>query len=264
MKLSYKSDLCTLVNGDVFDVMGNMRKQNVKATIILTSPPYNTGRADSSKRAFDNYESRYDIYLDAKTQEEYLNWTTELFNNYDSVLNDNGVILYNISYGSEDPNTMWLIASEIIKNTNFMIADTIIWKKKSALPNNVSHNKLTRITEFVFVFCRKSEFKTFKCNKQVKSVSKTGQKYYENIFNFIESKNNDGPCPLNKATFSTELVAKLLDMYYTGGVVYDSFGGTMTTNLECQRRGIKSISSELSLAQCEWGKNRLIKDLENK
>lgn len=61
-------------------------------------------------------------------------------------------------------------------------------KKKSALPNNVSHNKLTRICEFVFVFCRKNEYKTFVANKQVKSQSKTGQKYYENIFNFIEAK----------------------------------------------------------------------------
>lgn len=42
---------------------------------------------------------------------------------------------------------MWLTIADILRNTNFTIADSIIWKKKSALPNNVSPNKLTRITE---------------------------------------------------------------------------------------------------------------------
>lgn len=60
-----------------------------------------------------------------------------------------------------------------------MIADKIVWKKKSALPNNVSFNKLTRVTEDVFIICRKDEYKTFNANKKVTKTSKTGQKYYE-------------------------------------------------------------------------------------
>lgn len=96
-------------------------------------------------------------------------------------------------------------------------------EKSSALPNNTSKNKLTRICEFVYVFVRKSELKTFNTNKRVKSVSSRGQSYYENVFNLIEARNNDGSNNLNKATFSSELVLKLLDIYYTGGVVYDPF-----------------------------------------
>lgn len=260
MKLSYKSDLVTLVNGDCFEVMESMKKKEVKVSIVLTSPPYNSGRADGSKRAFDNYEARYDIYLDAKTQEEYLNWTVDLFNHYDSILEKDGVILYNVSFGNEDPNTMWLLPATIINNTNFMIADCIIWKKGHAIPNNVSHNKLTRITEFVFVICRKDEFKTFKANKKVKSVSKTGQKYYENLFNFIEARNTSWRCQYNKAIFSLDLVDNLLKIYYTGGVVYDSFSGSGTTLVACQKRGIKSIGSELSKNQCLFTKELLQKE----
>lgn len=86
-------------------------------------------------------------------------------------------------------------------------------EKRSALPNNVG-NKLTRITEFVFVICRKDEYKTFNINKKVKSVRQdTGQKYYENMYNFIEAPNNDGACKLNKATYSSELCLQLLEMY---------------------------------------------------
>lgn len=46
------------------------------------------------------------------------------------------------------------------------------------------------------------------------------------FFNFIEAKNNDGSCPY-KATYSTELCTKLLDIYAPiGSVVYDPFIGT--------------------------------------
>ena len=47
------------------------------------------------------------------------------------------------------------------------------------------------------------------------------------MYNYIEAANNDGANKLNKATFSTELVLKLLNMYATkDSVVYDSFMGT--------------------------------------
>ena len=144
-----------------------------------------------------------------------------------------------------------------------MIADTIIWKKKSALPNNVSHNKLTRITEFVFVICRKDEFKTFNANKKVTKESATGQKYYENVFNFIEAPNNDGSCNVNKATYSSELCEKLLNIYATEkSIVYDPFMGTGTTAIACVKfNGMKNsmvcVGSEISAKQVEYSKERL-------
>ena len=104
-------------------------------------------------------KARYDIYLDDMTDDEYCDWSVKLFNSYDKILNKNGVILYNMSYGTEKPYVLWLTLSDIIRNTNFMIADCIIWKKKTALPNNVSKNKLTRITEFVLLFVVKMNLK---------------------------------------------------------------------------------------------------------
>lgn len=103
--------------------------------------------------------------------------------------------------------------------------------------------------------------KTFSCNKRVKSYRKTGQAAYENVFNFIEAKNNDGVCPLNKATFSTELVEKLLAIYAKdGAVIYDPFMGSGTTAVACQRMGFDCLGSELSAAQCEYAQNRLMEN----
>lgn len=250
-----------ILNEDCMITMDKMKKVNMKCDLILTSPPYNTSRGGNSENGRKNHECRYDIPLDEMTNEEYITWTIDLFNKFDGILSKNGCILYNLSYGSENTDIVWLTIAEIIKNTNFKTADCIVWKKNSALPNNVSSNKLTRIIEYVFVFCRKEEFKTFNCNKKVKSKSKTGQNYFENIFNYIEAKNNDGSCDLNKATYSSELCLKLLDIYANDKTnVYDPFSGTGTTALSCKIKNLNFIGSELSKQQCEYSFERLNKN----
>lgn len=251
-------------NENCFDTMSSMKGKNFKVDVILTSPPYCTSRSTvKTEKAIDTYNRRYDICLDDMDENQYRDWTIDLFNNFNSILKENGVILYNISYGSENPNAMWRIPAAIIENTDFMVADCIIWKKKSALPNNVG-NKLTRIIEYVFVICRKSEFKTFNINKKIKSIREdTGQKYYENVYNFIEAPNNDGSCKLNKATYSSELCLKLLDLYAKEDyVVYDPFMGTGTTAVGSIKYNdgentIKCIGSELSSAQVEYSVDRI-------
>ena len=254
-KIYFKNENC-------FTTLKNMVDANYTVDIILTSPPYSTSRSKvKTEKAMDTYNRRYDICLDDMTSEEYREWTVDLFNNFDKVLSKNGVVLYNVSYGSENPSALWLSLLSIIEKTNFMIADTIIWKKRSALPNNVG-NKLTRITEFVFVICRKDEYKTFNINKKVKSVRQdTGQKYYENMYNFIEAPNNDGACKLNKATYSSELCLQLLEMYAQKNYkIYDPFTGTGTTAIACDKWGNNEtvcIGSELSEAQVQYSKERL-------
>ena len=253
-----------IFNEDCMTTMQRMiRGGYSEVDTILTSPPYNNSRVVHTERGMKNLECRYDSYDDNMSNEEYSNWTVKLFNLFDKILKPNGKILYNISYGSENNECMWLTIADIIRNTNFTIADSVIWKKKSALPNNVSPNKLTRITEYVFVFCRKNEYKTFGTNKKIKSISeKTGQKFYENTFNFIEAKNNDGACKLNKATYSSDLCEQLLEIYTPeNSVVYDPFNGTGTTGVACARKGMKwYFGSELSADQCAYSKERIDKE----
>lgn len=236
--------------------------------VILTSPPYCTSnRAGKNSKAnltttghnkkFYPY-LRYDVFLDNMSTEEYIEWSVKLFNNFDTILKENGSILYNISYSSGNVDMLFRTITAIIDRTDFTIADMIGWKKHNALPNNISPNKLTRIFEPVFVFCRKSEFGTFFCNKTVTSVRKTGQKVYGNIFNFIDARNNDGSCKLNKATYSSELCVKLLSIYAKPGfTVYDPFMGTGTTAVACKMLGMDCYGSELSAAQIEFAKNRI-------
>jgi len=241
-----------IYNEDCFKTMNRDSLQK-SVDVILTSPPYNTSRVGAT----DKYNSRYDVFLDAKTPQEYIDWTVDLFNHYDRVLKPDGVVLYNISYSSEDSSTMWLVVADIISKTAFTTADCIVWKKTHAIPNNRSKNKLTRIIEYVFVFCRKTEIKTFNANKKVVSViEKTGQKNFENVQNFIEAKNNDGSNELNKATFSTDFATKMLNMYAPeNSLVYDSFMGVGTTAKACIQLGHSYVGSELSEKQIELFEN---------
>lgn len=252
-------------NEDCFKTIQRMKSENIVVDNVITSPFYNTSRSSkyhTSKKGRDNYEGRYDIAIDNISNEDYIKFTVELFNELDSIIKENGSIIYNLNYGSENTEAIWLVVSEIIKKTNWTVADDIIWLKKTALPNNTSYNKLTRIVEHIFVFCRKKEFKTFYCNKGMKSVSKTGQKYYHNVFNIIEAKNNDGSCKLNKATFSTELVSKLIDLYVPEkGLVYDCFMGTGTTANACLLKGRMYVGSEISKAQCDYSYDRIMDTL---
>jgi DNA modification methylase len=66
---------------------------------------------------------------------------------------------------------------------------------------------------------------------------------------------------LNKATFSTELITKLMDIYVKPeSLVYDSFMGIGTTAKACIERGMNYVGSEISKQQIdhfeEWKKSK--------
>lgn len=248
-------ELNKIYNEDCFSTISRMRENGLKVDCVLTSPPYNMtkrkgGYADTG---------RYDVYNDWKPENEYIQWTVDLFNQLDFVLNENRVILYNFSYSIENPSMPYKLVSHIVKYTDFDIVDTIIWKKKSGLPFPANGKRLCRNWEFVFVFGRKSELNSYENNRRIKSVSeKTGQKYYEAVYNFVDAANNDGKCELNQATFSSELCLKLFDIYCKKGwLVYDPFIGTGTTAVACKKYGCDYIGSELSEAQCQYSERRV-------
>ena len=241
-------EINTIYNEDCLETMNNLHKE---VDLVITSPPYNIIRKNSTDRG-------YDIYKDDKSNEEYIKWILDIFIGYDNILKDNGCVLFNLSYGTENTILMSLVIAELIKNSNFTLADIILWKKKSAIPNNVSSNKLTRIVEYIYVFCRKDEFHTFNCNKQKVNRRDTGQVIFENVFNFIEAKNNDKSTDLNKATFSTELIRKLLKIYAKeNSLVYDGFMGTGTTAEACIIENMDFIGSEISKEQCDYANKRI-------
>jgi site-specific DNA-methyltransferase (adenine-specific) len=142
-------ELNNFYNEDCSVTMSKMKDHFVD--LVLTSPPYNMTKR---KGGYADKQNRYDEYLDWKSDQEYIKWTIDIFNEFDRVLKKNKIILYNFSYSIENPVLPYQIVSEINSKTNFTIADTIIWKKSNAIPHPASYNRLNRIIEFIFVFVK--------------------------------------------------------------------------------------------------------------
>lgn len=247
-----------IFNEDCIATIERMMNNDFKVDMILTSPPYNMtsrpgGYADTG---------RYDVYTDWMSEENYIEWTVSLFNSFNNILKENRTIAYNFSYSIENPALPYKLVSEIVKRTPFTVLDTIVWKKRSGIPFPANGKRLSRNWEFVFIFVRKSEIKTYENNRKVVSTSASGQNYYEVSYNLIEAPNNDGKCPYNQATYSSELCLGIMDIYAKPGwVVYDPFMGSGTTGVACLKRGdLRYVGSEISENQCNYAKERIEKE----
>ena len=255
-----------LYNEDCRETMRRMEPGSID--VILTSPPYNTSRGVDTEIERSRHTSRYEGYSDALEYKTYEAMMIDVFKQIDVVLKSNGVILLNLSYASNKDTmkctNMINLLNALCAEARLDIADIICWKKKSALPNNRSKRTLTRIVEYIFVMCRKDEYTTFQTNK--KEVSRNAKNYvfYENIYNFVEAKNNDGTCPYNKATYSSELCEKLLSVYCPeGGTVYDPFIGSGTTAVACEKLGLNCCGSEISENLVNFSENRIIEEFQD-
>lgn len=268
MKPYYDNDNFTLYCGDCLDVMSSMDENFVD--IVITSPPYGTCRSETfSKESSQKrkYNMRYDEFVEDRNPEEYCQWSVDVFNAIDLVLKKNRIVLYNFGLGNDGHTEYtgydWFnTVKSVIDRTPFTVADVLVWKKRSALPNNTSPNKSTRICEPVIVFCRKDELMSFPSNKKIVNQFATGQNLYSPFYNIFEARNNDGSCELNKATFSTQFVDRLIDLYVPDGqrngwTVLDPFSGTGTTGLSAIAHGMRYVGIELSKAQCEYAVSRL-------
>ncbi len=209
---------------------------------IITSPPYNI----NTERSDYYYNNGYSE-LDGLSENDYLEIRTKEFKEFSRVINDTGVICYNISYAKENPILPTLLVAKIHNETDLTIADIICWKKTNSIPFQTSPTKLSRITELIYIFVKKEKLHTFKTNKEISKINeKTGQKFYKNYVNYIESKNNDGIKSNNKATFSTELVEKLIHIYFPPkSIIYDPFMGIGTTAKGCLSKDCYFLGSEL-------------------
>lgn len=237
--------------GDTVDTMKKINGESID--MILTSPPYLASiRADNHK-----YPGAKDQVKDNQSVDDYLEWIVENFKQYERILKKDGVVVFNFSYTTFNPSLPYFLINEVFKHTDFRIYDTFSWKKKSAMPVSGHPNRVTRIVEMVYIFAKTPYFKA---NKTVSSVSRTGQKYYNNYYNFIEARNNDGKVEGHEATFSTDLASFFIDLYSKENeIVLDNFSGTGTTPYASSKMNRQYIGIDLVEKFCTYARNRISK-----
>jgi len=214
---------------------------------IITSPPYNIGKNPNHRR---KDQEDYNLYLDDVdnlTEEEYLKIRIKEFKEFDRILKNDGVICYNMSYSKESPILPFKLLLNVEKYTNLILADVLYWRKSHSIPFQTSPNKLSRLIEPIYIITHKSHLHTFKANKKVSKINeRTGQKFYKSYYNIIDAKNNDGFKTKLKATFSTELISKIINIYFPeNSIIYDPFMGIGTTAKACILNNCKFIGSEI-------------------
>mgnify|MGYP002760223003 FL=1 len=232
------------------------RFEEGKVDYVITSPPYNI--------AGHRNDFYYDIgYEDGLSESEYLNVRISEFKLLEKALDPSGCICYNLGYSHLNPSLPSKLVVKVEDETEFCLVDKITWKKNTSIPFQTSKQRVSRICEQIYVFSKRPD--SFETNKKVTTVNEdTGQSFYEGIDNFVEAKNNDGVETDLKATFSTELVRKLLRMYVPKEkVVYDPFMGIGTTGVACLRNGRRFLGSEVQRKYFDKAKSR-IKRAENK
>lgn len=243
-----------IYNEDCFITMNDKIDKN-SIDVVLTSPPYNM----TKRKGGLSDTGRYDVYVDWMTEEQYVEFSINLFNNFDNIIKENGVVLYNLSFSKENGILPYLVMSEIYKNTNWTVVDTIIWEKNSGMPVPADMRHSTRKCETIFVLARKKESNTFNRYPGISSVGTNGQVYYHTHNNIIRADNNDGKThKLNQATYSTSLCKQLLSLYAKeNDIIYDPFMGTGTTANACVQLNMNYIGSEISENQCKYAYERI-------
>lgn len=210
---------------------------------IITSPPYNI----TTKRKDGYYNNGYSD-IDNLTEEKYINLRINEFKEFQRILKPRGVICYNMSYHNQNPILPILLMTRVHNDTNLTLTDIISWKKSNSIPFQSSSNKLSRICENIYILVHKENLHDFEANKKISKINeKTGQKFYKAYYNFITAKNNDRIKSKLKASYSTELVEKLINIYFKGGsLIYDPFMGIGTTARGCLNKNCNFIGSELN------------------
>lgn len=234
----------TIYNEDNLITMSKMPDNFING--VICSPPYNLGRNPNHRRKDQDDFHLYENDVDNLTTDQYLELRLKEFKEFERILKPDGVICYNMSYSGDNPILPTLLLNKIHNETNLTLTDIVIWKKNSASPFQTSPNKLTRISELIYIIVNKNYLNTFKANKEVSTINeKTGQKFYKNYTNLIEAKNNDGFKTKLKATYSSELVEKLIHIYFPEkSIIYDPFMGVGSTAKACINKNCNYIGSE--------------------
>ncbi len=231
--------------GDTLEVMDDLILFGDKVDYIFTSPPYNM--RGHAQEMYNNAES----FQDNLSNEEYKTWILQLFKRYMELLNEGGIVIFNMNYMSSRKNEAFNtfdIISSIAQHTGFALIDQICWKKTTAQP--LTEGRLSRVWENIWIFIKRDDWEIFRTRFKKKLAGK---------YNYIVAPNNDGSNDVNKACFSSSLVEQIVTLYdiHPHHVVLDNFMGTHTTAIGCEKVGCKWIGIELDPETQIYGLDRV-------
>ena len=212
-----------------------------KADMVFTSPPYNAetqvGFKQNKKGGMKTVNLYQNNETDNKTEDEYIQFNTDIFNTIKIIASEDLVILYNINYNRNSPSLFIDVVNR--GREVFTLVETIIWEKSMAI--SLAGDNLTRIFEFIFLFYngddkpKMNKTHTNECVKNLWKISNVGANH-----------------EIHKACFPVKLVEQGIIIYAKqNAILYEPFCGSGTTMVAAHQLKRKCYGMELDPKYCQ-------------
>ncbi len=203
-----------------------------KADICFTSPPYNAGSMNIGGN--ETTGKKYNSFDDNKTETDYFDFIVANLNCIFTFANE---VLYNI--GIVENNKRVII--DVMSHYRDRFKDIIYWKKSTVAPH-IQPGVINNLVEFIL------------CFGDGKRKFENAQFSQGSYWNVIEGSNASGNefAKIHKATFPIYLPENIITNFCPPrGTVLDTFGGTGTTLIACEKTDRDARLMELDPKYCD-------------
>ena len=201
-----------------------------KIDAVVTSPPYNQGNTKGDLFSHGKrVEALYENDFDNKTKSEYFDFCIDVLNAISSVLSNNHVVVWNVSYNAKSRDDYGKILFS--EKNPFTVKETISWNKGGSI-NLPQVGIYSRKCELIFVMSSYDGYLT-------------SQIYGDCRWNSWETKKINQRID-HKATFTVELSDRAVDEFsFESNNILDPFGGSGTTMISCEKKNRNCYMMEL-------------------
>lgn len=234
MKPYYSDDFATIYHGDNAEVLDEIAPGSID--LVLTSPPYNIGGAESAGSYFNALADGYEDHDDHMDPEEYRDWQQGLLLSLWDLLSDDGAILYNHKPRAKG-NVCWLPLT-LVPDT-LLLRQVIVWDRGSGFQRQRTHFVPTY--EWVLLIAKEAFRLTTRSVDDVWRIP------------FETGGEHPAPFPLKLATTAIGST--------NASLVLDPFMGSGTTLRAAKDLGRKCIGIEKSERYCEIAAKRLAQEV---
>tara|TARA_R110000822_G_scaffold203133_1_gene340051 strand:- start:1121 stop:2383 length:1263 start_codon:yes stop_codon:yes gene_type:complete len=212
-----------------------------KIDAVVTSPPYNQGNTKGDLFSHGKrVEALYENDFDNKTKNEYFDFCIDVLNAISSVLSNNHVVVWNVSYNAKSRDDYGKILFS--EKNPFTVKETISWNKGGSI-NLPQVGIYSRKCELIFVMSSYDGYLT-------------SQIYGDCRWNSWETKKINQRID-HKATFTVELSDRAVDEFsFESNNILDPFGGSGTTMISCEKKNRNCYMMELDPKYCDVIINR--------
>ena len=234
-KRMHETDNFTIINGDSYSIIKELKKNNIKVNHIITDPPYNISKTNNFGTMknprkginFGEWDLDFDLY----------SWISE----YVDVLDNNGSMIIFCSY------RFIIHIIEKLESNHMAVKDVLIWQKSNPMPRNINRR-----------YVQDTEFAVWAVKEKAKWVFNKPDNipYLRPLYKTSTVSGNERTShPTQK---SLQLMEGIIGVHTNpNDIIMDPFMGSGTTGVAALKSGRRFIGIELDSSYYDIALNRL-------